>query len=1390
MFNQLEKSILLKSDRYEKMRVFWENELSGFTRSESKAKRGTTGKPVVLHLSIPDELCRLLHEFGKSDPFLIYTLLLSGLQITTGFYRGLEQMASMSPPLERLRTEATFGNLVPLLTHADDKASFAELVKRMRAKLLECYKHQDYPAQEIKNDELQNLMDVNEIDFAASFRGLHSDLDDLRQYQGFPHFLFFEAGSGKIEYEVRYDEQFCESFVMGSFLDCWTYSLEQMLLSPHSPIQDIEFIRPRVKQVLAAQSAVDYRRTPALDSDLVSLLKKSVHLYPDRRAVWSEQGELSYRQLDYSSDLIAYQLIKSGAAKGDIIGIGVDRSEQTIAGIYGILKAGCAYVPLDSQWPEERVKNILSDAGVFQILVTGPKVQGTNGISITKISEISSDLESIPLPEIHSQDLAYVLYTSGSTGKPKGVMIEHGNVINLIEGLTAQGLYNNPGEHVACVAPFYFDASVKQIFTSLISGSSLYIVPEHTRLDGEALLEFYLRQRINISDGTPMHLQMLAVACNHHKGELPELHCMMIGGEALPSNIVREFTEAFQSGGPRIVNVYGPTECCVDTTAYSIWTDELGKLPPVVPIGRPLLNQSVYILDKHLKLRPEGAPGDLYIAGLNVGKGYLNRPELTEERFIRHPDFEGSLLYKTGDIARWLPGGLVEYLGRADFQIKHNGFRIEPGDIEQSALSYGKVTAALAKLASVAEGRQILTLYYSSNEDISHQDFKAYLASRLPSYMIPNAMMRLDHFPLTANGKIAGDLLPKPQLTADTDRANDRPKSRLELEIAEVWTAVLGVEPSSVNHSFFEAGGDSLKALQLKMELEKRQIELKLHDIFQYQTIRALSSKWSSLKTDTGGTIRKSHADLNEVFERFRVRPEEYSVLIGNEYKKIWVWNEENNESREALLVHLRHNFNKEVLPHYNEMSWNEDQWINRITCDEPKEEANQIADRLLEGNVDLSREITGNKTMESFAVSPIQRAFLELSSSHSGIVLTLDTVLDASVIGEEIKQLIREQAMLRSSLEMDGESFEWNEHEPSSHTRIPFEDLRKYSPVEQRLILQELNDRLFYDTYVLHRRLLYRMAVVRMNERDYRVLLACHHAVYDGMSGEYIQKLLTERVEAREAGRFYPVEYAPHYREYVEQIQKGLAVEEQIVINDFSLKSYDQASRKIQALMDSRSDGRLRNICIEVPLEPHHKERSSEYFFEASIRLIQQLSRQWLGAEELHIPLLLFHYGRRYEQQSFYNTVGVFIDVLPFVLQEEREAYGVEIGILLKKLSENNINFTSFLYDHNAKRKNNKIADLIDPSSHSGIWFNYHGKVERFRLDGINALKKPAMPETENNHANQIFGLPTLSFDVTYTDEVYRLSVTGPFDMYADDIIMEIQKLIYPNQYISAGAI
>ncbi|MBU5352598.1 amino acid adenylation domain-containing protein [Paenibacillus barcinonensis] len=1388
MFNQLEKSMIVHSDRFEEMKIFWQNELACIDRSVQNMEIGTAAKAAVLNLSLSDEINHMLHTLGKNDPLLMYILLLSGLQITASYFWDVQKMVTISPALQQLKMDTTFGNMIPLHVEVEKMTTFSDHVKKTRDKLLNCYEHQDYPVEELWEAGDIVPTGTEQIIFCANFRGLHSSFDEISMLQEYPKFFFSEEES-HIEVEIHYNSAMYKPYVMDSFLICYSNALEQLLSSPKMSIENIQFIHPEQLLKLKKQSSPNNLPVTTLKSNLVKLLKESVGMSPHRIAVWSHHGELTFMELDKRTDQVASQLFKSGAVKGEIIGLEVDRSEQTVAAIFGILKAGCAYLPLDPTWPELRVKEIINNAGISKIIVTSRSIQGIESIEVIDLNQTLAPTDMTSFPEIHPNDLAYVIYTSGSTGKPKGTMIEHRNVINLIEGLKTEGIYHIPGQRVACVAPFYFDASVQQIFSSLLLGHSLYIVPEHTRLDGEALLDFFINHQIHISDGTPMHLRMLTVAAEQQKHKKIMLSQMMIGGEALPYKVVQDFTEAFSEEAPLVINVYGPTECCVDTTVHRISPQEMTSTSSTVPIGKPLMNQSVYILDNNLELRPEGAPGNLYVAGLNVGRGYLQLQELTQERFIHHPDMEGEVLYKTGDLARWVPDGVIEFLGRADFQMKYNGYRIEPGDIEQAVLKYEHVTAALVKVVNLNEVQQRLTLYYTSRDDVSYEKLKNHLSSLLPSYMLPQTMIHLDEFPLLPNGKIAMNRLPIPEFKTRDNIASDEPENHVEQQISDAWTVVLGRQSPNMNLSFFEWGGDSLKALQLKLELEKRDIQLKLHDIFQYQTIRRLSQKWMDLNRERNETKRKTELFLPELLQRFKLQLEKKCLYIEGHHKQMWIVQDGDEGQVESMLSFVKKNYVKEVYPHYVVRSQNQIQWEYSTFRANLEKETLEILNEMMRQNDQLSMEITQNPVIERFNISPMQRAFLGISNSYSGVVLTADTLLEKADILYEMECIIKNEVLLHSSLTPINDTFEWNEHKITSHLSIPYADLRLFTPEEQSYMMRILNSRLFYEKYALTGGQLFRIGVLRMNEREYQIILACHHAIYDEMSGDYIQKVLSERLDFKEAERKYPNERKLHYKEYVEQILKGPVVPEQQIIDTFSLDHYDKTSKKIKKWLDQHTDGVLRKYRIEVPLVPYERENSSEFFFDRSLYLIQSCCNRWLGGHGDDIPLLLFNYGRRSEHYSYYNMFGVFIDILPYVLSEDVQNYNREIRQLLKTVSEQNINFAAFLYEKNETYPSENIARMIAPSDHSGIWFNYHGKIDDDKLDGLK-MSAPLEHETEIHHANQIFGTASMSFDVSYTNECYRLSLTVPFDINVEDMENEIHNLIHEQSYMSTGAL
>ncbi|UCH95999.1 MAG: amino acid adenylation domain-containing protein, partial [Candidatus Aminicenantes bacterium] len=605
------------------------------------------------------------------------------------------------------------------------------------------------------------------------------------------------------------------------------------------------------------------RREYPTDKTLHRLFADQVEKTPDRIALVGQSAghcAITYRELNQKSHQLAYILKEKGLQPDTIVSIMIERSPQMIIGILGILKAGGAYLPIEPDSPQERIKYMLADSSANLLVTTGNlwEDRKSGNWEGEKIFLGNSPLErgapegrGVSEPAASPSNLAYVIYTSGSTGKPKGVMVEQRNVTNLVFGLKEK-IYHQYHQNlrVCLVAPYGFDASVKQIFAALLLGYSLYIVPEDTRIDGLKLLEFYNTHAIDISDGTPTHIQLLLETLKQ-KGtdQAIAVKNFIIGGEPLSRETVEHFFLHLKTKDVKITNVYGPTECCVDSTSYQITPNNVRRYNNL-PIGMPMPNQQVYILDQAYHLQPIGSAGELYIAGANVSRGYLNNPELTAEKYIKGTRGLAPLLYRSGDLAQWLPDGNIEFLGRIDYQVKIRGFRIELGEIENQLMKHDKIKEAVvvAKESTGVPENKYLCAYITTTNDTGNprhlaSQLRKYLSPSLPDYMIPSYFVRLDRIPFTPSGKIDRKSLPEPAI--ETSDNYEAPGNQMEEQLVKIWSKALGTVEKiiGIHDHFFEIGGHSLNAALMLARIHKHfNVRLTLADIFKTPTIKGLST--------------------------------------------------------------------------------------------------------------------------------------------------------------------------------------------------------------------------------------------------------------------------------------------------------------------------------------------------------------------------------------------------------------------------------------------------------------------------------------------------------------------------------------------------------------------
>lgn len=604
---------------------------------------------------------------------------------------------------------------------------------------------------------------------------------------------------------------------------------------------------------ILSELSTDVYETTYVNMTIQDLFKVQAEKTPDAYAVVYKELTITYKELNEKTNSVARILRSMGVNRDTIVALITERSIEMIIGILSILKAGGAYLPIDPTYPVDRVNYMLGDSKAT-ILVTNTECKELmfQGNVIDLRENAIYVKEQANLENINKdKDLAYVIYTSGTTGNPKGVMIEHKSVINLSRNLHAniyQEYHNKL--NVALLSPYVFDASVKQIFPAILYGQTLVIVPEEERLNGEKLINYYIEHNIHLSDGTPAHLSIIMDMLMDQKIALPTKH-FVIGGEELSIDLVRNFFELNHKKELKITNVYGPTECCDVSTMYVIDREKLDQMV-TIPIGCNLDHVQIYILDRYLRPVPMGTPGEIYIAGEGLSRGYINQIELTNERFVTNPFIERSRMYRTGDLGKRLNNGEIEYLGRIDQQIKIRGFRIELEEIEKQIRKFSEVKEAVVICGESTQGSKYIAAFVVSRAPIDLTDLRMHLSKYLPNYMIPTYIMNIDEIPVTHNGKID-----KKQLISlvEGDRVQYvPPRNTLEEIVADVWREILNVDKVGIYDNFFDLGGDETSAIRMAMELQKLNIALKVSDLRLYSTIEKLSEH---IKYNEGTTCQQ-----------------------------------------------------------------------------------------------------------------------------------------------------------------------------------------------------------------------------------------------------------------------------------------------------------------------------------------------------------------------------------------------------------------------------------------------------------------------------------------------------------------------------------------------------
>ena len=860
----------LSGETREKLLNYWETQLTGApTLLELPTDRPRP--PIqsfegdVEHFELDAELTGKLRALNQECDATLFMTLLAVFNILLSRYSRQEDIVLSTSIANRNHVEIEpligfFLNALVLRTDLSGNPSFRELLARVRQMTLDAYTHQDLPF-EVLVDKLQpeRNLSYNPI-FQVMFQlqnvpmgelalpGLTiSPLEMERFTSRFDLFLPMVETENGLEGDLEYNTDIFERSTIQRMIEHFRLLLEGVAANPDQGIRQIPLLSDAERRQILCEWNATENSTYPLERCVHRLIEEQVENSPDAVAVTFEKDQLTYQELNQRASQVAHYLQSLGVEPETLVGICVERSFEMIIGLLGIMKAGGAYVPLDPEYPKERLAFMLEDSQVSVLLTQQKLLADLPAREALQTVCLDADWERIaresadnPESGVSADNLIYMIYTSGSTGRPKGALNVHRALVNRLCWM--QEAYQlRPDDRILQKTPFSFDVSGWEFWWPLLTGASLVFAKPGGHKESAYLVDLIAEEQISTMHFVPSMLQVFLE--EQHLERCSSLKRVICSGEALPADLRNRFFERL-CHDVDLHNLYGPTEAAIDVT---YWQCQRESQRPNVPIGRPIANTRIYILDEFMQAVPVGVAGELYIGGVNLARGYLNRPELTQEKFIPSPfdDDPASRLYKTGDLCRFLPDGSLEYLGRLDFQVKIRGLRIELGEIENALLSHPALREAVVLVHEASSGDKRLAAYLVAEQGqcLRIDDLRGSLKTRLPDYMVPSFFIPLDALPLTPNGKVDRRALPSPDTSVRTsEREYVAPGTPTEEALVEIWSTILGVQQIGIHDNFFEIGGHSLLGTQVTAHIHQRfQVELPLRKLFEIPTIEELA---------------------------------------------------------------------------------------------------------------------------------------------------------------------------------------------------------------------------------------------------------------------------------------------------------------------------------------------------------------------------------------------------------------------------------------------------------------------------------------------------------------------------------------------------------------------
>ena len=849
---------MLSANRDAVSRTYWKGRLAGFEGNacfeDQSAVAGNNGSEhIVYRLKASEETDQQLRSIAGSDK-AIHIVLLCAVAVLAHKLSAATDMLIFTP----LYPPATGEQPIPVRIRLLPGENFQQLIMRVKEQLLDDMGHGVYP--------VRKILDAAEAPLPLAGMQLEEFQQVITRKSDI---LFSFNRQNGLSLRLEYNpDKFSASYISSIAGNC-LYLLQQLIIHREKPVGELDMITPEDEALINIfnDTEIPYPHT----ATIISLFEDQVCKTPGNIAVCGFGGEYTYQALNELSGKVAdYLRDQAGVKPGDLVGLMLEREGSLMPAVFGILKAGGVYVPIDPHFPPARVQAITDDSGLKVVITRGkfiPQLQGAS-LQIIDLDNLTEIISNLPVTtqraDVLSGQLAYVIYTSGSTGKPKGVMITHTALVNRLLWMQKQFPI---GEQDVLLqkTPLVFDVSVWELFWWSFTGASLCMLKPGGEKDPAELMTAIQQYHVSTIHFVPSMLKAFLTWFEKylHRNPQSSLRQVFASGEALKADYVQLFKNTMHaSWRTKLINLYGPTEATVDVSCYECdFTQDIHT----VPIGRPIDNIRLYIMNPALRLLPVGVPGDLYIAGVGLAAGYLNNETLTAKKFIEHPYRKDERMYKTGDRAKLQEDGNIIFLGREDEQLKIRGYRIEPGEIESRLCEHNAIQDAVVIAKEWKEEMQLIAYYVAENvQDTAI--LRSFLQHRLPDYMLPSWFVQLDNIPLTSNGKLNRKALPDPQIKTVAD--HKAPSGETETQLLEIWATVLGIDKTKISATanFFELGGNSLKLMHLNLIVnESLSTAISIPEMFSYPTIRTLAKFISSATTGWEGYKEEARSEVGSM---------------------------------------------------------------------------------------------------------------------------------------------------------------------------------------------------------------------------------------------------------------------------------------------------------------------------------------------------------------------------------------------------------------------------------------------------------------------------------------------------------------------------------------------